>query len=273
MTSKPTYIPIKVHTHQETANHQGKTGIAGRLFKAKRRASQALREKIGSSKSLTTDLDPDNTYEPMYEELLKTEKEFDALGASFGRFAGNLEMWTHASRALAGGAHQFFTAASTRDSLAPIVDPSFVQNVTTFGKAAIEVDDNIRRHVTKEYMDHVLSPLKHVVVDQIPLLKQQHLERHGYERDVASYRRRLQDTKKLQTKAPTEKRAELLTTLESKLNAAEANFQTVDALLRTELKWVIDNKHTVVHKQMSMCMACYAEFYKRSHQQFQRYVL
>ena len=158
MTSKPTYIPIKVHTHQETANHQGKTGIAGRLFKAKRRASQALREKIGSSKSLTTDLDPDNTYEPMYEELLKTEKEFDALGASFGRFAGNLEMWTHASRALAGGAHQFFTAASTRDSLAPIVDPSFVQNVTTFGRAAIEVDDNIRRHVTKEYMDHVLSP-------------------------------------------------------------------------------------------------------------------
>ena len=56
----------------------------------------------------------------------------------------------------------------------------------TFGRAAIEVDDNIRRHVTKEYMDHVLSPLKHVVVDQIPLLKQQHLERHGYERDVAS---------------------------------------------------------------------------------------
>ena len=142
------------------ANHQGKTGIVGSLFKAKRRASQAIREKIGTSKNLTNDLDADKTYNTLYEELLTTEKEFDALGASFGQFAANLEMWTRASRDLAGGAHRFFSAASETNSN---VDPSFVKNVTTFEEAAVEVDDNIRRHVTKEYMDHVLSPLKQTI--------------------------------------------------------------------------------------------------------------
>ena len=55
----------------------------------------------------------------------------------------------------------------------------------SFRRAANEVDQGIRRHVSKEYIDHVIGPLKKVVVDQIPLLKEQHVERHGFATDVA----------------------------------------------------------------------------------------
>jgi hypothetical protein len=84
-----------------------------------------------------------------------------------------------------------------------------------------------------------------------------------------SYRRRIVAQRKKQTKDPdNEKRNELLVTLENKLVAAEANFNSVDVVLRREMQWVIDNKHNLVHKQMVMCMCCYSEFYKRANAEF-----
>ena len=100
------------------------------------------------------------------------------------------------------------------------------------------------------------------------LLKHYYLNRYGYATDVASYRRRVQDQRARQLKNPTEKRAELLITLDNKLKAAETNFNVLDTTLRKEIQWVIDNKHTLVHKQMVMCMCCYEDFYKRAHDQF-----
>jgi len=84
-----------------------------------------------------------------------------------------------------------------------------------------------------------------------------------------SYRRRIVAQRKKQSKDPdNEKRNELLVTLENKLVAAEANFNSVDVVLRREMQWVIDNKHNLVHKQMVMCMCCYSEFYKRANAEF-----
>ena len=84
-----------------------------------------------------------------------------------------------------------------------------------------------------------------------------------------SYRRRIVAQRKKQVKDPgNEKRNELLVTLENKLVAAEANFKSVDVVLRREMQWVIDNKHNLVHKQMVMCMCCYSEFYKRANAEF-----
>ena len=170
----PSSIPIITPHKVSPTNHTSKTGSMSSFFRSKRRASQALRSKF-SSTNLTRDLDQNDTYTPLYHELLKIETEFDALGASFGQFASNLETWTHASRNLAFGAKRFYQ--DTTDVVD--TDPEFTTNVINFGSAAQEVDDNIRRHVTKDYIDHVIGPLKHVVVDQIPLLKSQHLERYG----------------------------------------------------------------------------------------------
>ena len=170
----PSSIPIVTPHKVSPTNHTSKTGSMSSFFRSKRRASQALRSKF-SSTNLIRDLDQNDTYTPLYHELLKIETEFDALGASFGQFAFNLETWTHASRNLAFGAKRFYQ--DTTD--VADTDPEFTTNVINFGSAAQEVDDNIRRHVTKDYIDHVIGPLKHVVVDQIPLLKSQHLERYG----------------------------------------------------------------------------------------------
>jgi hypothetical protein len=195
---EPQIIPITVPNKISVQNHRKKSGVLGQMFKVKRRASQAIREKIGlDAKGSTSNLDADLGYLTLYNELLQTEKDFDALGASFGKFASNLQTWTLASRRLATGCEIFLDQAQTSDgqlvsrknndtnNSTEVVDPAFMATTRSFRRAANEVDQGIRRHVSKEYIDHVIGPLKKVVVDQIPLLKEQHVERHGFATDVA----------------------------------------------------------------------------------------
>jgi hypothetical protein len=260
----PQTIPITKVKKVAPSNHKGKTGVIGSLFKAKRRASQAIREKIGSSKSLTSNIDQDDSYIQLYNQVLQTEKEYDALGSSFGKFAMNLQTWTRASRLLASCTEHFFnqpppssptTTTTTTTTIGNVqanegrkdVHPEFQQSINKFNRAAIKVDDDIRRHVSKEYIEHVIGPLKVVVIDQIPTIKIQHEERHGFAIDIASYRRRLRKQKDLNIKSgETDKRNELIATLESKLKAAESNFNNLDIALRREMQFVVDNKYKIV---------------------------
>ena len=71
------------------------------------------------------------------------------------------------------------------------------------------------------------------------------MNRYGYATDVASYRRRVQDQRARQLKNPTEKRAELLITLDNKLKAAETNFNVLDTTLRKEIQWV---RYSIIEK-------------------------
>ena len=65
---------------------------------------------------------------------------------------------------------------------------------------------------------------------------------------------------------------ELINTLEAKLLAAEENFHNLDETLKREIRWVLSNKHSLVHKQTIFCMCCYRDFYKRASDEFGRVV-
>jgi hypothetical protein len=269
MAAIPAVIPITTPRAVAPANHQKREGLVGALLQVKRRTSQALLMRVGATAARLEDPE----YDALWDELCSTEADFERLGESFGRFADTLQTWTHASRVLSAGANQFFSSTSKRHSSSgDDAMHEFAQTVASFADASSKVDDSIRRHVTKQYIERVIAPVRNMVVEQIPLLKKQHTARAGFATDVSSYRRRLDKQRKKLQKDGGRKTEDLIATLEAKLNAAEENFHNLDETLKREIEWVLSNKHSLVHKQTIFCMCCYRDFYKRANDEFGRVV-
>ena len=220
--------------------------LASKASKTKRRVSQTIREKLKRA-SITEDA----VWDATFHDFCEVENALHILGENLHAFSASLAMWTDASANMARQM-ELFIATSPADS-------QLMASAKGFKDSCASVDEDIRRHVTKVYVEKVMEPLRIMCAQRIPELKAEAKRRNGLRKDLDAFRYNLQkaENKKERDEAK-------ITALKEKLAAVQSDFKECDAHVKKEMRWIIDHRHTIVEPQMIATAACFHDFYTRA---------
>lgn len=143
--------------------------VRRRLSTVKRRMSQAVRERVGKSSTHTDALADDEEYDALHTSLLSYDKEAHRLGRTLGGFAQSLKQWTSTGMSLSAAFCQTMDVGVDGDD-----DDDDAAHVASLHLSHTTIDDDVRRHVTKVFIEHVLGPLQELVTKTLPDVKRRH---------------------------------------------------------------------------------------------------
>ena len=191
--------------------------------KTSRRVSQTIREKLKRA-----DITEDAVWDATYLDFLEVEDSFHELGAQLNSIVQVTAAFTENTHLAAAQINSFITKSPA--------DSQQIASTQSFKKSLETLDLDIRRHVSKVYIEKVMDPLRQLCAERIPALKREAKKRNGLRKDLDAYRFKLQRLENAKT--PNQ---EKIMAMRDKLEEVKKTFSECDAHAKREMrnvKWV-----------------------------------